>query len=60
MNYSVGGYAMPNIGIPHGKRTGIVFMDGSVQLVPPTSPITFGGILANGSNPINDASWILN
>ena len=57
MNYSVGGYCMPNIGIPHGKRTGIVFMDGSVDLVPPTSPITFGGIV---SGTANDNSWILN
>ncbi len=56
MNYSVGGYAMPNIGIPHGKRTGIVFIDGSVDLVPPTSPITFGGIV---SGTANDNSWIL-
>ena len=57
MNYSVGGYAMPNIGIPHGKKTGVLFMDGSVDLVPPTSPITFGGIR---SGTANDNSWTLN
>ena len=55
-NYSSGSY-MPNIGTPHGKRTGIVFMDGSVDLVPATSPITFGGIV---SGTANDNSWILN
>ncbi len=57
MNYSVGGYCMPNIGIPHGRRSGIVFMDGAVDLVPPTSPITFGGI---PTGTANDNSWILN
>ncbi|NBR86156.1 MAG: hypothetical protein EB141_04495 [Verrucomicrobia bacterium] len=56
MNYSVGGYCMPNIGIPHGKRTGIVFMDGSVELVPKTSPITFGGI---PTGTANDNNWDL-
>jgi prepilin-type N-terminal cleavage/methylation domain-containing protein len=53
MNYSSGWY-MPNIGIPHGNRTGIVFMDGSIDLVPPTSPITFGGIR---SGTANDNNW---
>ncbi|MFM8470193.1 MAG: type II secretion system protein [Limisphaerales bacterium] len=53
MNYSSGWY-MPNIGIPHGKRTGIVFIDGTVDLVPKTSPVTFGGIPTGTQN---DSSW---
>ena len=61
MKYTVGGYCMPNIGIPHGKRTGIVYMDGTVELVPPTSPVTFGGILAGVVGAANDAAnWTLN
>ncbi len=61
MNYSVGGYCMPNIGVPHGKRTGVVFLDGSVDLVPPTSPVTFGGIRAGVVGAANDAvHWTLN
>ena len=53
MNYSSGWY-MPNIGLPHGKRTGIAFMDGTVDLVPKTSPITFGGIPTGTQN---DNNW---
>lgn len=55
MNYTLG-YAMPNIGVPHGRRTGIVFMDGSVDVVPPTSPLTFGGI---PTGTANDNGWDL-
>ncbi len=55
INYSSGWY-MPNIGAPHGLKTGIVFLDGSVDLVPKTSPITFGGIV---SGTANDNSWDL-
>jgi prepilin-type N-terminal cleavage/methylation domain-containing protein len=53
MNYSSGWY-MPNIGLPHGKRTGIVFLDGTVDLVPKTSRITFGGIPTSTQN---DNNW---
>ncbi len=55
INYSSGWY-MPNIGAPHGLRTGIVFLDGSVDSVPKTSPMTFGGIV---SGTANDNNWDL-
>ena len=55
INYSSGWY-MPNIGAPHGLKTGIVFLDGSVDSVPKTSPITFGGIV---SGTANDNNWDL-
>ncbi|NBV23480.1 MAG: hypothetical protein EBS05_16370 [Proteobacteria bacterium] len=56
MSYSSGWY-MPNIGMPHGKRTGIVFLDGSVDLVPKSSPITFGNIVSGV--PAIDSNWDL-
>ena len=53
MNYTSGWY-MPNIGVPHDFKTGIAFVDGHHELVPKTSPITFGGI---PTNTANDDSW---
>ena len=54
-NYSVSYYS-PNIGTVHSGRTTISFMDGHVEAVLKTSPITFGGI-ATGT--ANDNNWTL-
>ena len=55
MNYTSGWYC-PNIGVAHKFQTTISFVDGRVELVPKTSPITFGGI---ASGTANDNNWTL-
>jgi prepilin-type N-terminal cleavage/methylation domain-containing protein/prepilin-type processing-associated H-X9-DG protein len=52
MSYANGWY-MPNIGLPHGGKTDISFLDGRAELVPKTSPVTFGSIPSAPS----DAHW---
>ena len=49
-------YQGPNIGVHHGTKTGISFVDGRVDMVDKTSPITFGGI---ASVTANDNNWVL-
>ena len=50
LNY-IPSYQMPNIGLRHGDRTGMSFMDGHAESIPKNSPITFGGT--------NDNHWWL-
>ncbi len=54
-NYTPHWYS-PNIGTVHNGRTTIVFLDGHVEAVPKTSPITFGGVVAGIAN---DNNWTL-
>ena len=44
----------PGIGLLHEQRSMIVFQDGHTELVPKTSPITYGG-----TPVMNDAFWTL-
>ncbi len=55
MNYDYG-YYCPNIGIQHEMKTTIGFLDGRVELIPKTSPITYGSITTVEANN-SDASW---
>lgn len=48
-NYSLTYYS-PNIGTFHGGRSSITFLDGHCEMVPKTSPITFGGIASGTTN----------
>lgn len=41
-NYSTW-YYMPNLGLHHGDRTPMTFMDSHAELIPKNSPITYGG-----------------
>ncbi len=47
-------YEVPGIGLLHEQRSMIAFQDGHVELVPKTSPITYGG-----TPVMNDAFWTL-
>ncbi|KAF0181537.1 MAG: prepilin-type N-terminal cleavage/methylation domain [Limisphaerales bacterium] len=49
-------YYSPNIGTAHDGKSSITFMDGHSEMVPKTSPITFGGI---ASGTANDNNWNL-
>lgn len=49
-------YYMPNIGVQHEAKTGINFFDGRFELVPKTSPVTFGTISAGA---YSDVHWSL-
>ena len=49
-------YQGPNIGVQHGTKSMINFLDGRVELVDKTSPVTFGGVLTGTAN---DANWTL-
>lgn len=50
-------YYSPNIGTLHGGNTTINFLDGHAELVPKTSPMTFGGIVSGTAN--DSANWNL-
>ena len=54
-NYASNWYC-PNIGVEHNGKSMISFLDGRVELVDKTSPITFGGI---ASATATDANWTL-
>ncbi len=50
-------WTSPNIGYYHDQKTTITFFDGHVDLLPKSSPITFGAIVAGAVNI--DDNWIL-
>ncbi len=47
----------PNIGLTHEQKTTMTFFDGHVELLPKTSPITFGAITVGAVNI--DNNWTL-
>ena len=49
-------YQGPNIGVHHGTKSMINFLDGRVELIDKTSPVTFGGVLTGTAN---DGNWTL-
>jgi len=49
-------YQGPNIGVQHGTKSYINFLDGRAELIDKTSPITFGGVLTGTAN---DNNWVL-
>ena len=54
-NYGSPWYS-PNIGVPHSGKTTMTFLEGRVEMIPKTSPITFGNIV---SATATDANWTL-
>ncbi len=49
-------YQGPNIGVEHGSKSMINFLDGRAELVDKTSRVTFGGV---PTGTANDANWVL-
>ena len=54
-NYGSAWYS-PNIGVPHNGKTTMTFLEGRVEMIPKTSPITFGNIFPPTAT---DANWTL-